>query len=117
MAEHTGDPELDELIEEFKHHGECRLGNEADDVWRIPISEFRKPEQAFMYCDAVSVSLVEFLKGRGVERACVHWTEVPVQFSLPHCVVRVEKDGRTYSVDFTAAQVGRQEFPLIELAD
>jgi len=120
LAERTGDPELDALIEEFRQGqipAPLCLPPTQREAWDLPVNAFREPEHACWRCDAVSGAFVRFLERHGVE-AIQEWiyptaTYQGRQYDLPQCIVYVRRDGRVFGVDWTAIQFGRPEFPVV----
>ncbi len=121
MATRTGDPALDALLDSFqqtwvgKRPGELRVSSLTD------------PALAEALCNTVSFQLAEHLRANGYDAECGSeegtystpgqagytdritlgieqhdWTEVTAA------------DGREYMVDFTAAQYGYTEFPMVQ---
>jgi hypothetical protein len=130
MAQHTGDPELDALIEEFKQ-SECKAHSTAPS---LPVDRWRNRDDALGNCNDASLHFAQFLNMRGINAYGTETTRAEENFgegiTTPewvgyhdrpekgdsgHEVVIVEKDGKTYSVDWTAAQYGYKEFPMVQL--
>jgi hypothetical protein len=120
MAERSGDPTLDKLIAEFS----------AQDFGSLPDINFQG------MCDYVSEMFVSWLNKRGVEADYVSMSSTPERDADPplhsfdelgysdrgpgysgHTVVKATMPSGTYLIDFTAAQYGYKEFPMIQKLD
>jgi hypothetical protein len=112
MAESTGDPELDVLIERF-----------ADKVW----PEVETAADAEGKCDEISKRFVSYLEKQGIKAETTtmesEWPDdyensgygdVPKHMRSWHTVVWIERPSGTYQVDFTASQYGYDEFPMVQ---
>jgi hypothetical protein len=132
MAERTGDPELDMLIEEFKASDPFDRG--ILDIAQY--EELRDPETAEGLCVLLTNAFTGFIRREGIEA----WPadspgtmggNVPGFFSPDelgyadrkrpgfnsHSAAMVRKDGQTYMIDFTPAQYGYSEFPMVQKLD
>lgn len=134
MAERTGDPELDSLINRFmEEEYEYLCGGERDPDNRM---DYRKPEDAAGECAEVSEFFANWLIEQGID-AQVSGDRIvddeltedylsPEDFgyhdrAIPgfenHSATIVWKDGHEYMVDFTASQYGYKEFPMVQRLD
>lgn len=117
MAERSGDPQLDSLIEEFSQ------GNWNGPYEQEPVSLMRTPDAAEMMCNQMSDQLTDFLAKRGIQAEVIRNTDLP---SLGyenkvnpggddfHSVVKAIMPSGTYTIDFTASQYGYKEFPMVQ---
>jgi hypothetical protein len=144
MAERTGDPELDALIEKFIEENPdlSEVGSRryerlpGDLAWSL--DQMREPERAGGMCGVVSTVFGNYLKAHGSRYKAttngnwsfmnqgVHpgyyspdelgYTDRPNSGYGGHCVVFIldEQDQPRYSIDFTAAQYGYKEFPMVQ---
>ena len=116
MAERTGDSELDALIEEFERH------IEPSELWLACEAEGE--------CDDVSQEFVRWLMERGIKAETTTmenenpgdydangYADVPENVRTWHTVVWVERPTGTFIIDWTAAQYGYQEYPMIQRLD
>jgi uncharacterized protein (DUF1810 family) len=115
MAERTGDPTLDKLIEEY--FGVLRS--------QMKVEELQDPQWAAGACVHETQRFVAFLQKNGVD-AFIDDTRPyrPDEFGyqdrpLPgkfnqHIVAFVKMPSGTYMIDWTAAQYGYQEFPMVQ---
>jgi hypothetical protein len=136
MADRSGHPELDAVIEEFL---KTPMGDWITD--QDPIEALRDPELAHGMCDAVTEQFVEFAKAHGL-KAYVTQTdldeigykpsiepfgevgfdendEMQYGFYPEHTVATVVLNdpahpyGREFYIDFTAAQYGYSDHPKV----
>lgn len=118
MAQQTGDPLIDEVIQRFMA-GESELCPEGVDF-------LRDPDQAYQMCSDLSEAFTEFASKRLPTNYEVtqsepgHFTEfgyhdAPVQGFPNHEVTYIEDpQGTFYMIDFTASQYGYQEMPMVQ---
>jgi len=149
MAERTGDPELDALIDQFmKEEYQYLCGGEVDPE---NAADYRNPEDAYGQCWEVSTYFANWLNQHGMQANLpedepvmqdMPWTQEkrdphPWDYSyndMPgsepygyrgedydpsdqHHVVIVRRPSGTYMIDFTAAQFGYTEFPMVQRFD
>jgi hypothetical protein len=124
MAEQTGHSELDGLLEEFS--------------LRPQVAALRRSADALGSCETASQALVDLLRGRGFDKpgreaylSGDEWEDgimvrervSPEDFGYQdrtvsghnsHVVALVDLGAETLLVDFTAAQYGYREFPLVQ---
>lgn len=134
MAERTGDPELDKLIDQF-------LTEEHD-----YIDMYRNSEDADGHCDEVSEFFAGWLSRHGMKATLsggqtIHDEEGLQQWTTPdalgyedrpgipnangevdkghadHYTTTVHMPSGLYSIDWTASQYGYTEFPLVQKLD
>jgi hypothetical protein len=79
MAERSGDPQLDQLIEEFMSghydsdqygwsaNGDAQSNPETAIGEYYPVEDLRHPDVAYYQCDSLSKTFIQFLKERGIE--------------------------------------------------
>jgi hypothetical protein len=131
MAERTGDPELDKLIEEFANHDMLWPDDEA-----LPISEMRDRRKAKGMCGEVTTAFqafvwhetdgaiypdnVEMSDGASDARSPT-FEEMGYGDHKPgeprHLVSKFEMPSGTYLIDWTASQYGYKEFPMVQRLD
>lgn len=134
MAERSGDPTLDKLIDQFMtEEHEYLMGGETDPM-RM---DYRKPEDAAGECDEVSEFFAGWLLQHGVdaimstgttrheEEGLEGWAS-PEEFGYhdrsvsgypDHVTTIVHMPSGTYSVDWTVSQYGYKEFPMVQKLD
>jgi len=121
MAERSGDPELDQLITEY-------LG-----VLRHKMKDLADPQWARGACGHESQNFAEWLDLKGVRAYTQVMTDGYAGPDDPHfddfnygdrgpganghIVVQVEMPSGNYTVDWTAAQYGYGEFPMVQKKD
>ncbi|MBA3757044.1 MAG: hypothetical protein H0X02_12840, partial [Nitrosomonas sp.] len=132
MAERTGDPELDTLIDRFmEEEYEYLCGGEQDPKNHM---DYRKPEDAAGECYEVSVYFADWMNNFGMKSWVsgdikdnndwslntpegFGYTDRAVPGYSNHHWVIVETSNGTYGIDFTAAQYGYGEFPMVQRLD
>ena len=143
MAQRTGDPELDSLIEEFIAEnpqvvGDPEVGgNHRSDLPVIPLEGLRQPEGASGRCGLIAHQFTGWLIQRGVkawttdspgsptpaiergghERDWHGYSDAPEYGALEdlsHCATAVERGDQTYLIDWSAAQYGYTEWPMVQ---
>jgi hypothetical protein len=127
MAERTGDPKLDWLIEEFANH---------DMLWpddeELPVRTMRNRRKAKGMCGEVTTAFQAFVwyETDGAlypENAAMSdeadarsptFAQMGYGDRQPgeprHLVSKVEMPSGTYLIDWTASQYGYKEFPLVQ---
>lgn len=124
MATRSGHLELDSLLDQFEENPE--------------IQRLRERAYAHGRCDDISHQLVDFLHDRDLdqpwheayvsgdewengemllERICPEdfgYDDRPIEGCNSHILVMVDIHNERFSVDYTAAQYGYSEFPLIQ---
>lgn len=118
MAERSGNPKLDALIEAYLQ-GPLHQ--------QMKVEMLRDPQWAAGACNHEAQAFAEFLRSRGVEAECLSeegwlaaspddfgYTDRTIPGFDQHDVTYVDLDGQTYMVDWTAAQYGYQEFPMVQ---
>lgn len=129
MAERSGDPELDRLIDEYMFRGyatEDTMGeNIGDDpLMTFEIDHLREPGNAAGMCSEVSLDFWSFLRSRGIEATIQEATPDAAGYTdrneigeSCHDWVEVSLPSGTYMVDFTPAQYGYKELPMVQRLD
>jgi rubrerythrin len=115
MAERTGDPELDSLIEYYYLQD------------RENMESLRDPNMSAGGCVEMARDMANFLKEHGIA-ATTAQTErgddiFPQELGYgdlshpddgPHDLTIVERPSGTYAIDWTASQYGYKEFPMVQ---
>ncbi len=121
MAERTGDPELDKLIEEYMQRGYATSDTMGEDVgdepsWTFDINELRDPNNSLDMCSDISMDFWSFLKGKGVDAQIRESDSSAAGYGggSPHDWVEVTLPSGTYMIDFTGSQFGEEEFPHVQ---
>jgi len=124
MAERSGDPELDALIEEFldsEYYDETKPHDQ-------PVRGLADFDTAYGICSVVEEEFARFLVDQGIttirsiefdstdERQYWGYEEAG-DWEGYHCVTAVEHNGQIYLIDWTAAQFGYDEFPMVQRLD
>jgi hypothetical protein len=130
MAERSGDPQLDALIEEFK-----ASTWDDEEEGPVPMGEFRDPEYAFAMCGHVTQAFNAFLQSRGIASQAIEMSDEgwaadgtfdqwgygdrPLETNLGetnegHAVSMVEMPSGTYLIDWTGSQYNYTEFPMVQ---
>lgn len=120
MAERTGDPAIDELIDEWTMQGEVELpGGEP-----LSLEQLRQPENAEGLCSDVAECFAEFAQSRGLDaQTTSHDTQWQyadqMGFDVPkgygHDATIIKHNGVTWLVDWTSAQFGHEgELPMVQ---
>lgn len=133
MAERSGDPKLDQLIDQFILENKDRM------------KILRTQKGADGACEDESMAFVEYLWDHGIKARTSHGLYNPPKKLLPrwdieywrvedfgysdrllpgnpdwgdqHVTVIAETKTGIYSIDFTAAQYGYSEFPMVQKMD
>ena len=124
MAIRSGHSELDSLLDEFEENPDVQL--------------LRRQRYADRRCGEIAEELVDFLRDRGLDKprheayvSGEEWEngemllerDAPEDFGYEdrsiagcnsHVLVLVDIAGERFSVDYTAAQYGYSEFPLVQ---
>lgn len=127
MAEATGIPALDEAIDQFAcstfrwRHRDSSIYSERD------VADLRRPEVARAQCGDVADQFSCFLGQQGIDTARSsiedelwltpeHWgyEDRPNPGIPAHAVTLVDAEGHLYAIDWTAAQYGYTQFPLVQ---
>lgn len=124
--ERTGISQLDALARRFEAEESVYLSGADIDK---PVAEWRSCSADNAACHAIAEVFVEFLAEEGIEaelsdEADQEWfadspdalgyNDRPVQGVTWHTVAIVYCDDQVFSYDWTAAQYGYKEFPLIQ---
>jgi hypothetical protein len=95
----------------------------------VPVESFRDPQRALAQCSASAHHFAEFLCGLGIDAWVDRWDEsrgppskeygyedrpLVDGYEERHFLTLIEHESETYTVDWTAAQFGYQEFPLVQ---
>lgn len=131
VAAPTRTSELARAIQEFKnsevHDPSMRDGRGQG---RRPVEDFRAAAVADENCSVVATQFTDFLRERGLRAhtglpghdLCgeMHpdawgYRDRPVSGWGSHAATTCEISGETYMVDWTAAQYGYSEFPMIQV--
>lgn len=149
MAERSGDPDLDKLIEEFLNIENLSEHPDTKDTYphrpdedptKLYSPEMFGGEYAFGNCGHMTQTFNAFLERRGIKAGVIEMTDDP-EWGTPapdgsfadfgygdrqnlfgpggyeydgHAVSKVEMPTGTYMVDWTPAQYGYQEFPMVQ---
>lgn len=112
-SERTGDAELDALIEQF---------TTTSHTWTTNLELFRDPDRAELMCDLLSEKFAAFLEQHGIEAWATEdgtpenwgYHDRSIEGFSRHMVTAVDHNGHGYTIDWTAAQYGYTEFPLVQ---
>lgn len=142
MAERTGLPQVDQLIDRFLERDLTEIERaDADqfsdddrDVYQ-PLAWMRDGKRAWGWCHVLAGQFARFLEHEGVTAwssedefgsegltyTALGYTDAPgvkgqgwIKF---HCVTLVEEAGERFMVDWTASQYGYAEFPMVQRYD
>jgi 2'-5' RNA ligase len=141
MAERTGDPQLDRLIEKFKTDFALRP-YVLESYGVKSIEDFRDPKIAQGYCGDMASDFAHYLYEQDIDAWVPQdddltsenepkwvplmdldtlypdWPEKnPDPEYLTHAVTVIQKDGNYYTVDWTISQYGFSEFPMVQKLD
>jgi hypothetical protein len=141
MAERSGDPQLDALIEEYLHENpqiEYELLEDfryepdrydpaavsGQDWWELNQDAWQNSTGK---CMEVANHFAVWLNDKGIqadvgvgevgEFGYSDRTEPGNPNDQTHAVTMIDKDGHTYAVDWSASQYGYSEFPMIQRLD
>ena len=122
MAERSGDPALDAIIEDFIGQGTWLSWDDDGDEIELPIEPLRTREGAEGYCGMVSDDFAEMCANQGLDAIVdlntangYGYSDRTIRGKFPnHNLTRVTLPSGVYTVDFTAAQYGYSEFPLVQ---
>ncbi len=123
MAEKTGSPKIDKLIEDFQD--ELIEGFSPS----LPVRRLaQNPELAERLCNVVATQFARFAREHDLAAESLSeegwlasgpddfgYTDRPILGADQHDITYIDDSdtGKTYLVDFTAAQYGYQEFPMV----
>lgn len=138
MAEQTGEPKIDQAIQDFLSEA-YYMPDDVVGTWPIPdeaeqlsVRELQDPARAEGMCCALMRRFVAFCNERGIpawedeEYDQEHGTQLwsPTNWGYgdrpskgrydTHSAAMVRGDKGDYMVDWTAAQYGYQEFPMVQ---
>lgn len=129
MAERSGDPELDALIERYLQQNRSPIPN-ANKLGVQPLEMLRNPQYSWGYCTFLADDFASFLRQYGIDAQSsdladtyLFYNDVdevnpdPDDQPIDHAVTLVSKNGQTYSIDWTASQYGYKEFPMVQRLD
>lgn len=143
MAERTGDPELDALIEQYLARNEFDWWENAfegnkfmGDTWTREqleqnqveengaygpgdLSKMRDPGVAEGQCGSLARDFQRFMQARGIKVELLSDNPENLYHDVGentggHAVTLVHFHGQIYSVDWTAAQYQYKEFPMVQ---
>jgi hypothetical protein len=123
MAERSGDPELDALIEGFIQKNPT-LHPPTNNPWKlspVQVQDLQDREKAVNTCSLAAESFRAYLREHGmfaeVPAATTPYWDIPGDFDDPglHCAVVIHRPrGQTYMIDFSSRQFPDvQEWPLV----
>jgi hypothetical protein len=114
MASRTRIPEIDRALAAFIRQGSVQLG-----AGEIRVDRLRRPDVADGICSHVADAVSPFLQESGLDAQSVWLYAEELYPARPrhgyrdHCVTQVRHEGRRFTIDFTGAQYGLDDFPAV----